>query len=168
MKLLNKTSLIIITLALFIFFIGGISFYKIIQSMIIKQVDRELVNQQHNITYELSSFQNLDNVILITENKINIQRMDSDFHIDEMFKDTVLYDKQEKLYVPYRLFRFHRIIGENNFKISVYRSMLEAENLIEKIVITMTLMLLTLILSMFFFKPLFFPKDLGRLFLRSE
>ncbi len=158
MKLLNKTSLIIVTVALFIFFLGGIAFYKIIQSMIIKQVDRELVNQQHNITNELASFQRLDNSILITENKIEIKRMDPDFHINEIFKDTVLYDKREKLYVPYRLFRFHTIIRDANFKISIYRSMLEAENLIEQIVITMTLMLITLILAMFFLNRYFFKK----------
>ena len=158
MKLLNKTSLIIVTVALFIFFLGGIAFYKIIQSMIITQVDRELVNQKHNVINELNSFLKLDDVFLITENKINIKRMDSRSHIDEMFKDTVLYDQREKLFVPYRQLRFHTIIGENNFKVSIYRSMLEAENLIEQIVITMTLMLVAFILSMFFLNRYFFRK----------
>lgn len=158
MKLLNKTSLIIVTVALFIFFLGGIGFYKIIQSMIIKQVDRELVNQKHNIINELNSFLKLDDVFLITENKINITRIGSGSHIDEIFKDTVLYDKREKLFIPYRQLRFHTIIGANNFKVSIYRSMLEAENLIEQIVITMTLMLIALMLAMFFLNRYFFRR----------
>lgn len=158
MKLLNKTSLIIVTVALFIFFLGGIAFYKIIQSVIIKQVDRELVNQQHGIIDELQIFLQIENAYLITENKVEIKKVSSGYHIDEMFKDTVLFDQREQLYVPYRMLRFHARIGENNFKIAVFRSMLEAENLIEQIVITMTLMLLMLILAMFFLNRYFFRR----------
>jgi signal transduction histidine kinase len=158
MKLLNKTSLIIVTVALFIFFLGGIGFYKIIQAMIIKQVDSELVVQQYNIINELNSFQQLDNVHVITENRIKLKKIDSNAHVGEIFKDTVLYDEVKRLYVPYRLFQFHSYIGDDNFQISVYRSMLEAESLIEKIVITMTLMLVTLILAMYFLNRYFFQK----------
>lgn len=158
MKLLNKTSLIIVTVALFIFFLGGIAFYKIIQTMIIEQVDHELVHQQTNIVNELTSFQKMDNVFLITENRVKIKRLESNIHIDEVIIDTVIYDKMEKLYVPYRMLKFHTHIGENNYKISIYRSMLEAEKLIEQIVITMTLMMITLILAMFFLNRYFFQR----------
>jgi signal transduction histidine kinase len=158
MKLLSKTSLIIVTVALFIFFLGGIGFYKIIQAMIIKQVDYELVVQQHNIINELNSVQKLDNAYVITENRVKLKKIDSEAHIGEIFRDTVLYDEIKKLYVPYRLLQFHSYIGDDNFQVSVYRSMLEAESLIEKIVITMTLMLLTLILAMYFLNRYFFQK----------
>lgn len=158
MKLLNKTSLIIVTVALFIFFLGGIAFYKIIQAMIIKQVDRELVVQKHNIVNELTGIQQLDNAFIITENTIKIEKINADYHVEEIFRDTVLFDEIEKLYVPYRLLQFHSFIGNNNLKISVFRSMLEAERLIEKIVITMTLMLLSLILTMYFLNRYFFQK----------
>ena len=158
MKLLNKTSLIIVTVALFIFFLGGIAFYKIIQSMIIKQVDRELVIQQSNVVDELKSIQNIDNSFIITENKVQIEKMDAGYHINELFNDTVLYDKIEELFIPYRLLQFHVLIKKNNFKITIFRSMLEAENLIEKIVISMTLMLLTFILAMYFLNRYFFQR----------
>jgi signal transduction histidine kinase len=158
MKLLSKTSLIIVTVALFIFFLGGIGFYKIIQAMIIKQVDYELVVQQHNIINELNSVQKLDNAYIITENKVKLKKLNTEAHVAEIFKDTVLYDEIKKLYVPYRLLQFHSYIGDDNFQISVYRSMLEAESLIEKIVITMTLMLVTLILAMYFLNRYFFQK----------
>jgi len=158
MKLLNKTSLIIVTVALFIFFLGGIAFYKIIQTMIIEQVDHELVHQQTNIINELNSFQQMDNVYLLTENRVQIKKLESNIHIEEVIVDTVMYDKVEKLYVPYRMLRFHTHIGGNNFKISIYRSMLEAENLIEQIVITMTLMMITLILAMFLLNRYFFQR----------
>ncbi len=156
MKLLNKTSLIIVTVALFIFFLGGIAFYKIIQSMIINRVDLELVHQQRNIVNEMNSLHQLGNALIFTENKVQIKRIDLGLHIDEIIKDTILFDKIDKLYVPYRMLRFHSIIGENNFKISIYRSMLAAENLIEQIVITITLMLISLILAMFFLNRYFF------------
>ncbi len=158
MKLLNKTSLIIVTVALFIFFLGGIAFYKIIQAMIINQVDRELVTQRHNIVNELNSFLHLENAYLITENKIQIENVDMSFHMEEMYKDTVLYDKREKLFAPYRMIRFHAFVNEKNYKISIFRSMLEAENLIEQIVINMTFMLLALVLAMFFLNRYFFRR----------
>lgn len=158
MKLLNKTSLIIVTVALFIFFLGGIAFYKIIQSMIIKQVDSELVHQQQNIVNELNSIKDNENAYLITENRIKIKRIDPESHVEEIIKDTILFDKTENFYTPYRMLQFHSFIGENNFRITLYRSMLEAENLIEQIVITMTLMLVTLILAMFFLNRYFFKR----------
>lgn len=158
MKLLNKTSLIIVTVALFIFFLGGIAFYKIIQTMIINQVDHELVVQQYNIVNELNSIQKLDNAYIITENKIKLKKIGAESHIAEVFKDTVLYDGIKELYSPYRLFQFHAYIGKDNFQVSVYRSMLEAESLIEKIVITMTVMLVSFILTMYFLNRYFFQK----------
>ncbi len=158
MKLLNKTGLIIVTMALFIFLFGGISFYKIIQLMIIKQVDHELINQRYNIVNELKNYKKLNDSYLITENMINIEPVESDYHIGQMFKDTVLYNKKEKLYAPYRLLRFNSIVEGNNFRITIFRSMLEAENLIEQIVFAMTLMLIALIFAMFFLNRYFFQK----------
>jgi signal transduction histidine kinase len=158
MKLLNKTSLIILTVTLFIFFLGGITFYKVIQSMIIKRVDRELVNQKKSIIDELNSFKMVDNAYFISENKVLIKQMDRGFRMDDLVKDTVLFDHGQKLFVPCRMLQFHTIIGEENYKISLSRSMLEAENLIEQIVFTMMLMLLAFILAMFFLNRYFFQR----------
>jgi signal transduction histidine kinase len=158
MKLLNKTSLIILTVTLFIFFLGGIAFYKIIQSMIIKRIDRELVNQKQSIIDELNSFRMMDNAYFISENKVLIKQMETGFRMNDILKDTVLFDHRQKLFVPCRMLQFNSVIGEINYKISLSRSMLEAENLIEQIVFTMMLMLLAFILAMFFLNRFFFQR----------
>jgi len=157
-KLLNKTSLIIITVALFIFFLGGIAFYNIIRAMIIKQVDYELVVQQHNVVDELNNIQQLDNAFIITENKVKLKKIETAYRATQVFSDTILFDDINKLYVPYRVLKFQNYIGSENFEIAIYRSMLEAENLIEKIVITMTVMLISLILAMYFLNRYLFKK----------
>ncbi|TSA38178.1 MAG: sensor histidine kinase [Porphyromonadaceae bacterium] len=158
MKLLNKTSLIILTITLFIFFLGGITFYKIIQTMIIKRVDRELISQKNDIVDQLNAMHMVDNAYPVTVGKFLIKPADSGLQIRESFKDTVLYDQREKLYSPYRLLEFTTVVMEKNFKVSVFRSMFDAENLIEKIVLTMMLMLLAFILALFFLNRYFFRK----------
>ncbi len=158
MKLLNKTSLIIVTVALFIFFLGGIAFYKILQSIITKQIEHELVVQKHNIIGELNSFLHIENAYLITENKIRVENVPMDFHMEEIFKDTVLYDQRQEVYVPYRMLRFHTFINEKNYKISIFRSTLDAGTLTEQIIITMMHMIVAFILAMFFLNRYFFRK----------
>lgn len=158
MKLLNKTSLIILTVTLFIFFLGGIAFYKIIQSLIIKRVDRELVSQQLNIVEELNRVTVMENVLPVTIGKVQIKSMYPNFQMKELFKDTVLYNSREKLFSPYRQLVFSTTVNDKSYQVSIFRSMLEAENLIEQIVKTMMFMLLTFILALFFLNRFFFQK----------
>lgn len=158
MKLLNKTSLIILTVTLFIFFLGGIAFYRIIQNMIISSVDNDLMNQQRNITEEIRSMSGLENAYPITRGKVIIKKSDTDTPLHHSFKDTILYDEGKKVYLPYRVLEFGLQAGESNYSISVSRSMLEAENLIEQIVLTMMLMMLTFVLALFFLNRYLFRR----------
>jgi signal transduction histidine kinase len=158
MKLLNKTSLIIVTVTLFIFFLGGISFYKIIYAVITKRVDKELVRQKTAIIDEIGRIDEIENTVPITIGKIQIKRQEQGFQIPDLLKDTVLYEKNENLYIPYRFLQFSTTIHGNSYKISVYRSMLEAESLIEQIVKTMMLMMFAFILALFFLNRFFFKR----------
>lgn len=158
MKLLTKTSLIILTVALFIFFLGGVGFYKVIQSMIVNQVDKELQIQMQNIVGELNSKNLPKNAVIVTENKISIKPVPQDYHIDQTYRDTLLYDQVQQRNIPYRQLAHHAFIGNTNYEIILSQSMLEAESLVEQVVITMTLMLLSLIIAMYFLNQYIFRK----------
>ncbi len=158
MKLLNKTSLIIITVSLFIYFFGGIGFFHFIRTMINNQIDAELYTYAINLEKELNEFQTLENAMLITENNVRFERIEQNEHIEPLYKDTVLFDKVERRYLPYRLYQMHAFIAGENFKISVYRSILSSENLVQRIIAFLSVMLLLLIVCLFFFNRYLFGR----------
>jgi signal transduction histidine kinase len=158
MKLLNKTSLIIVTVTLFIFFLGGITFYKIIYSVITNSVDKELIRQKSAIIEEIIKIEEVEHTVPITIGKIQIKHMEPGFHVQDVLKDTVLFEKNENIYTPYRHLCFSATINGNSYKISVFRSMVETESLIEQIVKTMMLMMFAFILALFFLNRFFFKR----------
>lgn len=158
MKLLTKTSLIILTVALFIFFLGGIGFYKVTKSMIVSQVDKELQIQMQNIIAELNSKNLPENAVIVTENKIRIVPIPDDFHVNETYRDTVLFDQVQKRNIPHRQLAHHAFINNHNYQVVISQSMLKAESLVEQVVLSMTLMLLTLIVAMYFLNHYIFKK----------
>ncbi len=158
MKLLNKTTLIVITITLFIFFMGGVGFFHVIHAMINKQIDNELRVYSNNLVKELNEFTVFENAMLITENNVRMEKIESNLHISPFFKDTILYDSKEKLYLPNRMYRFHAMVGDQNFMISVFRSTLSTENLIERIIASLTVMLMVFIIALFFMNRYFFRK----------
>ena len=158
MKLLTKTSLIILTVALFIFFLGGVAFYKVTKTMIVNQVDKELQIQMQNIISELNSTELPKNAVFVTENKISIAPVQHDFHVDQTFRDTILFDQVQQRNILYRQIEHHAFIGNQNYDIVISQSMLEAESLVEQVVLTMTMMLLTLIVAMYFLNNYIFKK----------
>ncbi|MBI9033436.1 MAG: HAMP domain-containing histidine kinase [Bacteroidales bacterium] len=158
MKLLNKTTLIVITVTLFIFFLGGIGFFHVLRTMINQQIDSELKNYSNNLVRELVEFQVFENAMLITENNVKMEKIANSIHIAPYFIDTIIYDSKIKLYSPHRMYRFHALVGDQNFKISVFRSTLSSENLIERIIASLTLMLVVFIIAMFFMNRYFFKR----------
>jgi len=158
MKLLNKTSLIILTVTLFIFFLGGIAFYRIIESMIIKRIDRELLSDQQDIVSQMKTAPATDHFLLLTSGKVQVEPADPNFFLEKQFRDTVLYNTRENLFSPFRVLQFSSVINEKNYRILVFRSRVEAESLIEQIVLTMMIMLFSFILALFFLNRYFFQK----------
>jgi signal transduction histidine kinase len=157
-RLLNKTSLIIITVSLFIYFLGGVGFFHFIRTMINNQIDTELSAYAKNLAHELAEFRAIDNAMLITEKNVQLIKLEGNEHVVPSFKDTVLFDKFEKQYLPYRMYQTHAFINNSNYKISIFRSTLSSENLIQRIIAFLSVMLMLLIVCLFFLNRYLFKR----------
>ena len=158
MRLLNKTSLIIIAVSLFIYFLGGVGFFHFIRTMINNQIDTELSAYAKNLAHELAEFRAIDNAMLITEKNVQLIKLEGNEHVVPSFKDTVLFDKFEKQYLPYRMYQTHAFINNSNYKISIFRSTLSSENLIQRIIAFLSVMLMLLIVCLFFLNRYLFKR----------
>ncbi len=159
MKLLNKTSLIIITLTLFIFFSGGVSFFYLIRSLINQETDRELISYSNNLVGEMQLFEKAaPNSIFITENNVEMKRVDSFSFTQAFFSDTILFDPRFNKRFPHRVYSFPADLGFRKYEVSVYRSTYQSEKLIERIVLSLTVMFILLILSLYFLNRYLFKR----------
>ena len=158
MKLLNKTSLIIITVTLFIFFLGGIGFFQVLRSMIVNQVDVELKSYSENLVYELNQFTTLEKSVLITENKVQMKNINAELPDYSFYSDTILFDRNINQFVPHRMYRFTGDVDAEKYEISVFRSTVNAENLMERVIVSLTIMLVIFILCLYFMNRIFFQR----------
>ena len=168
MKLLTKTTLIIVTISLFIFFFGGIGFYYVIRSTINQQVDKELKTEMNDLIFNLQQNPGLPIDYFVRPNKVEIVTIPLNPHTISTFKDTILYNNSSKLYMLFRSYSSNTYINDKNYRISVFKSTLSTDELIENIILTFTLMALTLIQALFAFNKYSFRKIWNDFFFTLE
>ncbi len=148
MKLLNKTSYIFITASLFIFFISGIVFYLILRSTIDKEIKSELNSRMHNITFKIKEDPDLYGNFSIP-GYVAVKQVPAEDHFLPYFIDTVLVDELDNSYKLYKTLNIVTRIDSNYYRIGIYKSLIESNELIEKITLTATIITLLFILFIY-------------------
>lgn len=156
MKLLNKTSLIIITISLFVFLGGGIAFFYSIRSLVQQETDAELIAYSNTLVQELKLFQSEKNAVFITQHNVILKEVKEISLVKPYFSDTTLYDAYLKTHLPYRVYNLYADYGFKKFEIAVFRATNNSEKLLERIVLAFTFMLIFLILSLALFNRFVF------------
>lgn len=149
MRLLTKTSLLIITVSIFIFFIWNIVFFQIARHMIMKQVDSELTTLMHQVMQGFNQGQITPHNVNIL-NFIQIEHTSPGFHQTPVFRDTLIYNKYQKKYIPHRVLSFSYSNGPQNHKVSIQKSLMETDLVIEKITLVSIILILVFIFSIYF------------------
>lgn len=153
MKLLNRTNLIYITISLFVFFFGGIILYNIVKKTIDKNINKELLSSFHQaIDYTKENPGNISNDSLLMLNTVDISKVNRDNPAigKILMKDTILFDKIENGYKPYRYISGFILVNDELYRIKVYKSLIETNALIEKIALTIAGMTLFFVFGVFF------------------
>jgi len=158
-KLLTKTTFYFITIMLFVIFAGGVGFYHITRTMTDKEVNQELVNQMHQFMLLEKGYKTMPEDSLFTLNRIEINEVagkPSNQWVS--YHDTVLFDDLQKIYLPYRNITF--FIHKNNqlFRIRIYKSLLQSNEMVENITLSMTLLALFFIFGAYFLNRFVFSK----------
>ena len=112
MKLLTKTTLYIATLSLFLFFIMGVIFFKVLKNMSLSELNRELIGIQrswwmmfpHFLGGQLSGVPGIDS--------ISIQTAVSGTEAGEQYGDTLMFDNRTNQFRTFRYLQFHQNMVE--------------------------------------------------------
>ncbi len=157
MKLLSKTSLLIITVSIFIFMIGNVVFFYTLKHMINKHVNNELFFRMHKIKEEIEK-KGINGNNVCFSNEITIERISSKKIIKPKTCDTVLYNSIQKKYIPYKSLKFVYTYQNKNYLITIYKSLLSSNKLIEKITVASIFMVITFLFMIYILNRFVFEK----------
>lgn len=153
MKLLTKTSFIFITISLFVFFISGIFLYIILKKASDRNINKELYTQFEHISRNLPAIIDTGKSEIYLPFNLYIQQTTSaGAHIANGIElnDTILHDPVSNSYQIYRKITGYSTTGNKTFKITVYKSLIQSDELLEQLIIAITSMTVLLILGVFF------------------
>jgi len=157
MKLLTKTSLLIITVSIFIFFIGNIVFFQVTKYEIQEQVNTELTSVMHRVMKQIrkdSSFKGVD----LVSDIVKIKEVPVEFVKVPQFSDTLIFDQIRQKYTPHRSLIVTLAYNDKNYKIEIYKSLMASNVLIEQIAISSFILILIFIFFIFYLNRYVFAK----------
>lgn len=148
MKLLSKTSLLIITASIFIFWIGNIVFFFVAKGMIGNHINTELMSQMTRVVSELDKGDPAGALSGLTD-ELSINEVDYSFYRPPSLSDTVLYSSAQQKYIPHRALRFTYKSPASNREITIYKSLLSSDKLIERITLSSIVLVIAFIIMIF-------------------
>lgn len=149
MRLLTKTSLLIITVSIFVFFIWNIVFFQHTRYMIMKQVNSELITLMHQVIKGLNQQEFTPHHMNVLD-FVDIKHVPNQIRKIEEFRDTLIYNKFQKRYIPHRVLTFTHYNGTQNHIVTIQKSLLETDLVIEKITLVSVILIIVFIISIFF------------------
>jgi len=149
MKLLTKSSLLIATLSLFLFFIMGIIFFQVLKNMSISDLNRELGDLKELVVDHIENYKANQIIALPGIDSLSIEHMELDENPGEVFGDTLMYDTKEDQYKTYRFIQFYSVKGDDGFQVKIYKSTTPTDQLVERVTLMMTLMVILFLAGIF-------------------
>lgn len=156
MNLLTKTSLLITTVALFILMIGGVIFFEITKSLINKQVDKELISEMHHVIRSFDQLATGNDTMYY--DKITIIPTGEQVTFTPVFKDTIRYNDFEGIFHTYRVLLFVNNPGKSNYRVEIYKSLIDSNILIERVTLVWIGLSVVLIIAIYFLNKLIFKR----------
>lgn len=158
MKLLTKTTLYFITVSLFVFLLGGIAFYHLVKNSIRENVDEQLQNQMHTLIAEMRNKKIHPSSAIITGEAVDFEPAESIQKPLVSLKDTILYNKHKQEYEPQRRFTFYLKSQNQLFKVYLYKSLTEANALIERLAVGLAALVIIFLFAILAINRFFFQK----------
>jgi signal transduction histidine kinase len=153
MKLLAKTSLYYLIFSIPILILSGFICFHVITSEVKESNDHLLLNRKNQVEYYLKNNDSISLLLLIKSNEAQIDRIsDSNFKngAKTIFSDTLILDKTENELADNRMITSIVKAGNSHYKIKIWRSTLEFEELIEGIFyLLVTILFFLFLISMF-------------------
>jgi len=146
-----------------VFVAGSLAAYLILKSIINQEFNEKLFAEQDQLLYELRNYENLEKTYYLNiGDLIEINEVAENPNIPPTLIDTVMYDPYEKKELPFRLLTFSSEIKSRFYVITISKSLLPNQDLMEgvsEIMLGIALMLMVSLglLNRFIFKKLWHP-----------
>ncbi|WP_405383051.1 sensor histidine kinase [Maribacter sp. LLG6340-A2] len=143
MKLLVKTTLYYVIASLLFFIFAGFIIVYDYNKILDQEINKLLINSEEIITTQLvndislESLNNYEQVITKTNSKNYLD--------NPIFKDTTRYDIIDDNFHEYRMLRVTRRIGNDYYDISIFRSLIQPNTLIQQVLISLFIVFLSLL-----------------------
>lgn len=149
MKLLLKTNLYYLLILLIAFAGAGVFFYFSLTSTMYEYAEERLYEEKHRVIEFIENKGILPSTDLILGDSISIEVVTA-LAQDELI-ETTIYNAYEEELLPYNVLVFYKKVGDTNYKIALFRPVLESEDIVETIVETMIWVFLLLLVVLLFF-----------------
>jgi len=156
MKLLTKSTLLIATLSLFLFFIMGIIFFQVLKNMSISDLNRELGDLKELVVDYLEDYKADQFKALPGIDSLSVQVVGREQQAGEVLGDTLMYDRKDDQFKTYRYLQFVTEVEEEAYLVKIYKSTYPTDQLVERVTLMMTLMVILFLAGIFFLNRFMF------------
>jgi len=150
LKLLTKTNLNFLSISLFIFLFGIFVFYYLLRQQVDKNVNSELAKRKNGIVNQFDSAYISARIPESYNQIILINPVRDTTSVAAGYSDTLIYDKLEKRHSVYRQLCFTIIYKTEIYRLRIFKSLEESDQLIVRIFLMMTILVFIIILTLLF------------------
>jgi len=147
LRLLNKITLNLLSISLFIFLFGMVAFYYVLREQVDQNINLELQKRERSIIKELDSVHSTTNPTVNLSEKVLITPLYK-ARPAVTFSDTLLFSQEENKYAIYRQMGFVKNIGDKSYYIQIFKPLEETDRLIVRIIMMMNLLIIIIIITL--------------------
>ena len=148
MKLITKISLNFLSISLFIFLSGLIIFYFVLRQQVDKNINIELQKQKNSIQNQMRLAHGSHSGVTGVEQRILITPYSGISEPEQIYSDTLILDNETNRLVACRQLQFITEINGQKFLVKIFKSHAETDNLIVRIILLMTILVVALIFGL--------------------
>ncbi len=147
MRLLNKITLNLLSISLFIFLIGIVAFYYALRQQVDQNINQELQKRKMSLNREFDAAHSSINQSVNLNDTVLITPIDQP-RVAERFSDTLLFNPEENKYELFRQLGFVKTIHDHDYYVQIFKPLEETDRLIIRIVLIMNFLIFLIILTL--------------------
>ncbi|MCZ4223182.1 sensor histidine kinase [Pedobacter rhodius] len=162
MKLADRYNRVNLITALIVLLITGIIYYVVIHFIFTEKLDRDLTVEEDEIKQYVATYQKLPLPASFLDQQVQYKLLNRDDKESRFFKNTTYYNSKEKESEPGRSLITTLVQGNNLYEVTITKSRLEADDLVQIILlitlgVTCLLLLSLILINRFVLKRLWMP-----------
>ncbi len=152
MKLLARTNRYYIFFSIITYAIVAGSFYVVVEYLIYKEVDERLEVERKDFENFIDQHGYWDESCYFVEDKISLEPVSINATVAPSFRDTLMINRYSNELVPFREYRFFNRLKDQAYVVSIRKSLIESNQLLQFITVVMLVALSIGLLLLYWFQ----------------